>query len=101
MEDTDDLLSVIVRLQHLENFVWIINERALISNSSALFDGLLGVKLHHSFSEENLLVDATKLLVNSFGKMLYHTSQSFWTEETSPINCTSTEPWSFGHDLYR
>jgi hypothetical protein len=39
IEDTDELLSVIVRLQQLENFVWIINERALITNSSALFDG--------------------------------------------------------------
>jgi hypothetical protein len=37
--DIDEILSVIVRLQQLENFVWIINERALISNSSALFDG--------------------------------------------------------------
>ena len=39
VEDTDELLSVIVRLQQLENFVWIINERALRSNSLALFDG--------------------------------------------------------------
>ncbi len=39
VEDTDELLSVIVQLQQLENFVWIINERALITNSSALFDG--------------------------------------------------------------
>jgi len=39
IEDTDELLSVIVQLQQLENFVWIINERALITNSSALFDG--------------------------------------------------------------
>jgi len=39
VEDIDELLSVIVQLQQLENFVWIINERALITNSSALFDG--------------------------------------------------------------
>ncbi len=39
VEDIDELLSVIVKLQQLENFVWIINERALITNSSALFDG--------------------------------------------------------------
>jgi hypothetical protein len=39
VEDADELLSVIVRLQQLENFVWIINERALISNSLAHFDG--------------------------------------------------------------
>lgn len=39
MEDADELLSIIVRLQQLENFVWIINERALTINSSALFDG--------------------------------------------------------------
>jgi hypothetical protein len=39
MKDINELLSVIVQLQQLENFVWIINERALIMNSSALFDG--------------------------------------------------------------
>ena len=39
LEDIDELLSAIVRLQKLEDFVWIINERAITSNSSALFDG--------------------------------------------------------------
>jgi hypothetical protein len=92
-------LSVIVRLQHLENFVWIINERALTSNSSALFVGLLGVRLHHSFNEENLLIDATKLLVNTFSKFI--NNSAFWSEKASAINCSSTEAWSFGTDLYR
>jgi hypothetical protein len=99
VEDTDELLSVIVRLQHLENFVWIINERALTSNSSVLFDGLLGVRLHNSFNEENLLVDATNLLVETFSKFINHSL--FWSEKTSAINCSSTEPWSYGTDLYR
>ena len=94
MEDTDELLSVIVRLQQLENFVWIINERALISNSTAIFDGLLGVKLHNSFSEENLLIDATKLLINTYKKFLNSTIE-FWTEKNPPINCSSTEPWVY------
>jgi hypothetical protein len=100
VEDTDELLSVIVRLQHLENFVWIINERALTSNSSAIFDGLIGVKLHNSFTEENLLIDATKLLINTFNKFTDYSSL-FWTDKTSPINCSSTEAWKYGKDLYR
>ena len=101
VEDTDELLSVIIRLQHLENFVWIINERALMSNSTALFNGLLGVKLHHSFNEENLLVDATKLLVNTFAKFLHRNDSLLWSKEISAINCTATEAWPFGDDLYR
>ncbi len=99
MEDTDELLSVIVRLQYLENFVWILNERALTSNSSTIFDGLLGVRLDNSFNEENLLIDATKLLVNTFGKFI---DQSlFWSEQTSAINCSSIEYWSYGKELYK
>lgn len=39
MEDADELLSIIVKLQQLESFIWIINERTLSTNSSALFDG--------------------------------------------------------------
>jgi hypothetical protein len=102
IEDTDELLSVIVRLQHLDNFVWIINERALISNSSALFDGLLGVKLHHLFNEENLLVDATKLLLNTFTRAIRSLPAIFVSLDTfSAINCSSTESWSFGDQLYR
>jgi hypothetical protein len=99
VEDIDDLLSVIVRLQHLENFVWIINERALTTNSSAIFDGLLGVRLHHSFNEENLLIDATNILGNTFSKFV--NNSTFWLEKISAINCSSTEPWSYGKDLYR
>ena len=99
MEDTDELLSVIVRLQHLENFVWILNERALTLNSSALFDGLLGVRLHQSFNEENLVVDATHLLVNAFGQFIDYSE--FWLDKTSPINCSSTDVWPFGKHLYR
>lgn len=38
-EDVDSLLTDIAHLQQLESFVWIINERALVTNSSALFDG--------------------------------------------------------------
>lgn len=98
-EDTNDLLSVIVRLQHLENFVWIINEHALASNSSALFDGLLAVRLHNSFNEENLLIDATKLLVNTFKKFIH--DSAFWSEKTSVINCSSIEPWPYGKELYK
>lgn len=37
--DVDEILTVITELQKLENFVWIINERAITSNSSAFFDG--------------------------------------------------------------
>ena len=99
VEDADELLSVIVRLQHLENFVWILNERALTSNSSTLFDGLLGVRLHHSFNEENLLVDATSLLVSAFGQFINYSE--FWSEKTSPINCSSTDVWPYGKNLYR
>lgn len=99
VEDADELLSVIVRLQHLENFVWILNERALTSNSSTLFDGLLGVRLHYSFSEENLLVDATNLLVDAFGQFI--NQPEFWLDKTSPINCSSTEVWTYGKHLYR
>jgi hypothetical protein len=43
VEDVDELLSAIVRLRQLENFAWIINERALTSNSTALFDGSIGL----------------------------------------------------------
>ncbi|CAF0902440.1 unnamed protein product [Adineta steineri] len=99
VEDTDDLLSAIVRLQHLENFVWIINERALMSNSSALFDGLLGVKLHKLFSEENLLIDAIKLLVNAFNNFI--DDVGFWSDKKTAINCSTIEPWSYGNDFYR
>ncbi|CAF3742483.1 unnamed protein product [Rotaria magnacalcarata] len=100
IEDTDELLSVIVRLQHLENFVWIINERAIISNSTALFDGLIGVRLHNSFNEENLLIDATKLLANAFNKFTDYSS-AFWTSKTAAINCLSTDAWTYGIDFYR
>ena len=96
--------------------MWIINERALTSNSSALFDGslgclrqepnldlcagLLGVKLHDSFNEENLLLDARQLVVNAFTRLLDY-PPLFWSEEVSAIACSSTEPWSFGADVYR
>jgi hypothetical protein len=99
VEDTDELLSVIVRLQQLENFVWIINERALTSNSSEIFDGLLGVRLHSLFSEENLLIDAVKLLVNTFNKFIDY--PPFWSEKTTAINCSTIEAWEFGKDLYK
>lgn len=39
VEDIEQLLSAIVQLQQLENFVWIINERALINENPAIFDG--------------------------------------------------------------
>ena len=100
VEDTDELLSAIGRLQHLETFVWIINERALTSNSSALFDGLLGVRLHSLLSEENLLIDAITLLKNTFNKFINHSS-AFWSEKPSPINCSSIETWPFGKELYK
>lgn len=100
IEDTDELLSAIINLQRLENFVWIINERALTSNSTVLFDGLLGVRLHKSFNEENLLIDATKLLVNTFNKFINHSS-SFWAEKTPAINCLSTDFWPYGKSLYK
>ena len=38
-KDINELLSAIVRLDKLENFVWIVNERVLVSNNSKLFDG--------------------------------------------------------------
>lgn len=100
IEDTDELLSVIVRLKHLENFVWIINERAIISNSTALFDGLIGVRLHNSFNEENLLIDAIKLLANTFNKFTDYSS-AFWTSKIPAINCLSTDAWTYGIDFYR
>jgi hypothetical protein len=105
-------------LQQLENFVWIINERALMKNSSAFFDGskdlnfiridfvvikilgILGVRLHHSFTEENLLVDATQLIMNTFTRFLDYPS-SFWSQDISVIDCSSTEPWPYGRDVYR
>ncbi|CAF3877872.1 unnamed protein product [Rotaria sp. Silwood2] len=99
-KDTDELLLAIVRLQKFENFVWIINERALKSNSLALFDGLLGVKLHDSFNKENLLIDATQLIINTFLKFL-NESSSLWSENISVIDCSSTEPWKYGKDVYK
>lgn len=116
MEDVDELLSAIVRLRQLENFAWIINERALTSNSSALFDGstdlhetiaipvillgLLGVKLHDTFSEENLLIDALELISNTFRQFLTYPA-AFWSNAISVINCSSTEPWSYGKEVHR
>ncbi|CAF0819485.1 unnamed protein product [Rotaria sordida] len=96
----DELLLAIVRLQKLENFVWIINERALKSNNSAFFDGLLAVKLNDSFNEENLLIDATQLIRNTFIKFLNYTPL-FWSENMSVIDCLSTEPWIYGKDVYK
>ncbi|UJR33351.1 hypothetical protein I4U23_020800 [Adineta vaga] len=81
-EDVHSLLSDIARLQQLESFVWIINERALLTNSSGFFDGILGVKLHPSFTEENLLIDATELIVNTFTKFREYPI-SFWSDDTS------------------
>ena len=93
-------MSAIVRLQQLENFVWIINEHALTSNSTALFNGLLGVRLHRLFNEENLLIDATKILVHTFSKFIDYES-SFWSQKTPTINCLSTEAWTYGRDVYK
>ena len=116
VEDVDELLSAIVRLRQLEQFAWIINERALTSQSPALFDGLidltwvlvtektvlglLGVKLHHVFSEENLLIDALELISNTFHQFLAY-PPAFWSEAISVINCSSIESWSYGNEVYR
>ncbi|CAF0897335.1 unnamed protein product [Adineta steineri] len=100
IEDTDELLTAVVRLQQLENFVWIINERVLVSNSSALFDGILGVKLHSSFTEENLLIDATQLIMNTFSKFIHH-PPLFWSEKISVLNCSSMQSWSYGRDVFQ
>ena len=115
-DNVDEILSTVGRLPQLENFVWIINERALTSNSSALFDGLpvclrlelglelcaglLGVKLHDVFNEENLLLDARQLVINAFTRLLNY-PPLFWSEEVTAIACSSTEPWSYGADVYR
>jgi hypothetical protein len=64
------------------------------------FLGILGVKLHQSFNEENLLIDATQLIINTFTKFLDYSS-SFWAESVSVIDCSSTEPWSYGIDVYQ
>ena len=96
--------------------MWIINERALTSNSSALVDGLLvrlreevslelcvgllGVKLHDMFNEENLLLDARQLVINAFTRLLTY-PPLFWSAEVIAIACSSTEPWSYGADVYR
>ncbi|CAM4854833.1 unnamed protein product [Rotaria socialis] len=99
-KDIAEMLSAIVRLEKTENFVWIINEHALTTNSSALFDGLLGVRLHDSFSDENLLIDATQLITDTFVKFIDYSS-SFWSENRSVIDCSSAEPWQYGEDVYR
>jgi hypothetical protein len=64
------------------------------------FSGLLGVKLHDSFNEENLLIDAIQLIINTFSKFLDY-PPLFWSESISVLNCSSTEPWSYGKDVYR
>ncbi|CAF0729637.1 unnamed protein product [Adineta ricciae] len=99
-EDVDSLLTDIARLQQMENFVWIVNERTLVTNSSALFDGILGVKLHHTFNEENLLIDATELIMNTFMKFRQH-PVAFWSNKTSVLNCSSTKAWQYGNEVYQ
>jgi hypothetical protein len=64
------------------------------------FSGILGVKLHHSFNEENLLIDAAQLIRNTFMKFLNYPS-TFWLQDSPVIDCSSTEPWSHGRDVYR
>ncbi|CAF1349247.1 unnamed protein product [Adineta ricciae] len=97
-EDIDECLSAIVHLQHLKGFVWIVNERALSTNSSFMFDGLLAVRLHSSFTEENLLIDATTVLIETFYKFISHTL--FWNEKKPAINCSTIEPWKYGKEVY-
>jgi len=99
LEDVDELFSAIINLQLLENCVWIVNERVLTSNHTGLIDGLLGVRLHHRFTQENLLIDATNLLVQTFSKFI--NNSLFWSEKPLAIDCSSTEPWTFGKELYR
>ena len=69
-------------------------------NKCVLCSGILSIRLHHSFTEENLLNDATQLITNTFTKLLDYPS-SFWSELTPAIDCSSTEFWSFGKDVYR
>ena len=89
-----------------------------MSNSSAVFDGdkslhsiiipcqyfsvsgILSVRLHQLFTEENLLIDATRLITNTFTKLLDYPS-SFWSQIAAAIDCSSTDFWSFGKDVYR
>ena len=62
--------------------------------------GLIGVKLHNSFNEENLLVDAIQLIINTLPK--FHDFPSlFWVESDSLIDCSSVLPWSYGTDIYQ
>jgi hypothetical protein len=62
--------------------------------------GLLGVKLHESFSEENLLIDALELISNTFRQFLTY-PVTFWSDAISAINCSSTEPWPYGREVHR
>jgi hypothetical protein len=64
------------------------------------FLGLLGVKLHNSLNEENLLIDAAQLIINTFTKLLDYPSL-FWFGKASVLDCSTTEPWSYGTDVYR
>lgn len=64
------------------------------------FLGLIGVKLHDTFNQENLLIDAAHLVINTFTKFLDYPS-SFWSEISPVIDCSSTEPWSYGKEVYR
>jgi len=63
----------------------------------ALIIGLIGVKLHDSLNEENLLFDATSLISNTFLKFIDH--PNFWSNK-SVVNCSSTEPWADGKEVY-
>ena len=45
-------------------------------------------------------MDATQLVINTFTKLL-HYPPLFWSESISVLNCSSTEPWSYGKDVYR
>jgi hypothetical protein len=58
------------------------------------------VKLHHSFNQENLLMDAAHLIMNTFTKLLDYPS-IFWKEDISVLDCSIVEPWPFGNDVYR
>lgn len=116
MQDVDKLLSAIKQLQLLENYAWIINEHTLTNNKLTLFDGrilcrqikhlqlnvvgILGVRLHESFNEENLLRDASQLILKTFTKFLNYSS-AFWSPTVPIIDCSTTIPWSYGKEVYR
>lgn len=68
---------------------------------SFFFDkGILGVQLHESFNEENLLDDATQLILKTFTKFLNY-PLAFWSPTAPVIDCSSTIRWSYGAEVYR